>query len=120
VTRTAIIGLLLALAACDSALPSSTVSAGPNVAACVSEPVTVRVDGGQIFWNSDSVDEPELARRAAAHWCGERPYVIKADFALPDPNDRDGMALSVRVSRLISTKQAALEETLRKLADGTY
>lgn len=30
------------------------------------------------------------------------------------------MALSVRVSRLISTKQATLEETLKKLANGTY
>jgi len=80
----------------------------------------VRVDERQIFWNGEVIDEPELARRAAAHWCGRRPHIITVDQSLPDPNDRAAIALSLRVGRLIGTKQATLEETLRKLADGSY
>ncbi|MEQ1784233.1 MAG: hypothetical protein ABMA14_23000 [Hyphomonadaceae bacterium] len=82
--------------------------------------MTILIEHGQIFWNGEAIDEPEVAKRSAAHWGGERPYAIKIDQALPAPDDHAAIALSMRVGRLIGTKQATLAGTLKKLADGSY
>lgn len=118
--RTTAISLLLALAACSDASGDSQDTASAKEETCVPERVKVGIEHDQILWNDEAVDEPELARRSAAHWCGERPYVIVFDQALPAPDDRAAIARSIRVSRLIGTKQATLAETLKQLAAGTY
>ena len=118
--RPVAIAFLLALAACGNAPSGEPPAASPTKQACVPEPVRVRIEDNKIFWNDQLVDEPELARRSAAHWCGVRTYAIMVDQSLPDPRDREAMARSQRVGRLIGTKQATLADTLNQLADGTY
>lgn len=86
----------------------------------MSQRVTVTLEAGRIFWNGEEVDESELARRSAAHWARKPVHVITTDQAIPAPDDVDARKLSLRVCRLIGTKQTTLAETLRKLADGTY
>lgn len=122
--RPVTIVFLLALSACGNA-PSGPPQGAPPAATakeqtCVPERANVRLEGAQIFWNGQPVDEPELARRSAAHWCGERTYAIMIEQSLPDPRDSAAMARSMRVSRLVGTKQATLADTLKQLADGTY
>lgn len=119
-TRTIITASLLLLTACDGAPPSTAQPVSATEDKCVFGPANVTIANNEIRWNGDIVDEAELAKRAAAHWCGERPYAIKTDHVIPHPDDRAAIELSLRVSRLIGTKQATLAETLRKLADGTY
>lgn len=119
-TRTVIAVSLLCLAACDGAPASTAQPTSATEEKCVFGRAKVTITDNVIRWNGDIVDEAELARRAAAHWCGERPYAITTDQAVPHPDDRAAIELSLRVSRLIGTKQATLAETLRKLADGTY
>lgn len=118
--RSIVFALVLAVAACDNAPSILPPASSANAQVCVHEPVNVRIDHNQIFWNSDLVDEAELARRSASHWCGERPYAIMTEQALPDPGDKAALALSMRVGKLIGTKQATLADTLKQLADGTY
>ena len=118
--RAIVIGFLVALASCGNAPSSSPLPAAANEEPCVSEGVSILIEHGQIFWNGEVIDEPEVARRSAAHWCGEWPYAIKIDQALPAPDAHAAIKLSIRVSRLIGTKRATLADTLKNLADGSY
>jgi hypothetical protein len=113
-------GFLVALAACGNAPSSSPLPAAATEEPCVSEGVSIQIEHGQIFWNGEVIDEPEVARRSAAHWCGERPYAIRTDQALPAPDDHASIALSIRVGQLIGTKQAKLANTLKRRVDGSY
>lgn len=118
--RALIVSFLLVLPACENSSPASPPLAATGEEECVSERVRVRLDRNRIFWNDEAVDEPELAKRSAAHWCGERPPVIMMEQVITDPRDQAAIARSVRIGKLIETKQATLADTLKQLAEGSY
>jgi|GEM_PF-5346341 len=120
--RATMVGLtsIMLLCACDAPPTSLPPSALAQAQTCATEPVRVRIDNGQVFWNGEMVDDATLAKRAASHWCGGRPFAISLDQPIPDPRDHVAIAHSMRVGRLIVTGPETLTATLKQLAEGSY